>query len=103
VQYIQVDSDTFIQYDDSNQSASIVSRSSLEDQLSRLRAAVPPMPSDDDLLTWAKSNYPGLAEITLQQQNIADLQAVVDQLDQNSIDVTTQVAKLGSQVTKVNI
>jgi hypothetical protein len=90
--YIQIDDDTFIQYDSDNQTTLIISKSSLEKQINALQTNTPTVPTDDVLLAWAKENYPGISQINDAQNLIANLQAQLDQLD-SSIDISAQASK----------
>jgi hypothetical protein len=91
MQYIQVDDDKFISYDSETQNTSIISKGEIESRISELETTIPKVPSDADLLKWAKTNYPGIDVITAQQKEISDKQDILDSLTTQAIDVSAEI------------
>ncbi len=86
MKYIKIDADTFVEYDKATKESRLVSKSSIESEIETTQAqinALPPTPSNAELLAWAKANYTD-----------SDIRA---------LDVLENVVKtLGNKLTKIN-
>lgn len=86
MQYIKVDDGVWISYDPKNQTSSVVVKSTVEDQLAFNEKQLEDLPkpvTDEELLDWAKSNYPqsGTEQSRLLiQKQIDDLKLLLEQL-----------------------
>lgn len=89
MQYIQIDDDRFIQLDDDTNKTTVIIKSDLENELSTLTDqinALPPMPSDDELMAWARSNYQSADTRNREvlQSSIDSINGILSQLDNSS-------------------
>lgn len=78
MQYIKIDEDKYIELDDTTNKSNIIFKSELENELESLQIqidALPPMPSDEELLYWAKLNY-----TNEDSRNRTNLQSAIDDL-----------------------
>lgn len=79
MEYLKIDSDTFIGYDTTAKTAEIIIKSELEDQIGAGSQLEPP--TDEELLDWATLNYPGLYEMAMEMERLDELQDLVDILN----------------------
>lgn len=60
MKYIKIDADTFVEYDKTERTSTLILKSAIESELALTQAqlsALPPSPSNADLLAWAKANF----------------------------------------------
>lgn len=60
MKYIKIDADTFVEYDKTDRTSQLVFKSAIESELALTQtqlSALPPSPSNAELLAWAKANY----------------------------------------------
>jgi hypothetical protein len=81
MQYFKVDLDIYLKYDGINKTVSIISKKALQELIIKLVKELPVYPTDDQLLKWAKQNYPGLDSINDQKIRIKELKAEYDLLN----------------------
>lgn len=86
MQYIQIDDNRFVQLDDDSNKTMVIFKSDLENELAALTEqinALPPMPSDDELMAWARSNYQSADARNREvlQSSIDSINGILSQLD----------------------
>ena len=67
MKYIKIDSNTFIEYDPINESSTVLKKDELETALASARTRleeIPSVVSDEELLAWARNNYPQVNYVT---------------------------------------
>ena len=79
--YFKVNSNTYLKYDELNNASAIVLKKPLKELIDRLIKELPVTPTDEELLKWAKKNYPGLDSIEDQKKRIKELQAELEELN----------------------
>lgn len=60
MKYIKIDDDTFVEYDKTDKTSQLVFKSAIESEIALTQSqisALPPVPSNAELLAWAKANY----------------------------------------------
>lgn len=72
--YLKIDSNKFVEFDETSSTVSLILKSDLVRQRTTLQSA-PPVPANSVLLDWAKINYPGIAEMGRDKDKIAELNA----------------------------
>lgn len=70
--YFKVGQGKFIQFDETTSVASVILKSDIVAQRDSL-INVPPVPSNQVLLDWARINYPGIAQMGRDKEKIAEL------------------------------
>ena len=78
MQYIKIDEAKYIELDEITNKSNIIFKSDIESELESLQTqldALPPMPSDEELLYWAKLNY-----TNEDSRNRINLQTAIDDL-----------------------
>lgn len=60
MQYIKIDDDTYIQFNEITKQSQTISKSELEKEASNIGKRINEdiVPSDEELLAWAKKNFP---------------------------------------------
>lgn len=82
---IKIDADKFVEIDDSKTRSSIISKNEIEKEVLLLEqqiASIPPMPSDAELLAWARSVYPNadVRNRDILESHIGDLNKKLEKL-----------------------
>lgn len=81
MKYIKIDSNTFIQFNGETQQSVTLNKGELENQVTeiekRLKNAI--IPTDEELLAWAKENYP-FVDHSAEQIELERIQGILDQL-----------------------
>ena len=96
--YIKKDDDIYIEYDEIKNTAIVLSKSELQRQLDiniqQLNSFSPPL-SDDQLLAWARQNYPDN-----DTRNREVLQPIIDDLQSklDAINTSTDTVKSSIEV-----
>lgn len=78
MQYIQIDDNKYIEFNEENNKSNIIFKSDIQNELANLIDqinALPQMPSDEELLSWAKMNY-----INTDARNRTVLRTTIDDL-----------------------
>ena len=86
MQYIPLSKDKFIEYNETNDTSRVLIVSELEEQIAQAQerlSVIPQSPSDEELLAWARLNYPMMDYSTEKQKLesiVADNTAVLTNL-----------------------
>jgi hypothetical protein len=78
--YLHADKDAFIKYDVVTKTAEVISKTVLTDQIEQLTKTLPELPPDKVLLDWAKENYPGLKQLSEEQNRLNSLKTKLAEL-----------------------
>ncbi len=86
MKYIKIDADTFVEYDKTTRESQLFSKSAIESEISLTQSqldALPPKPSNAELLAWAKANFENAdvrARDTL-EESVKQLQNKLDKIN----------------------
>jgi len=81
MKYFKADADTFIKYDDVNASVFIVSKKALKERADKISDNAPKMPTDKELLDWARLNYPGIEGLSHEQEKLDRIKDEIKEIE----------------------
>lgn len=93
MEYIQLNDDLFIEYDENKKTSNFISKSSIQNEIDIASAQISVLdriPSDEELLVWAKNNYsnPDMRNRAILQERIDELTVKLSRLEENHSTVT---------------
>lgn len=99
MEYIQIDSDKFIEYDSKKNISNFISKGSIQKEIdvtAEQLASLPNLPSDEELLAWARENYtnPDMRNKAVLQEYLSELLYKMDQINSNK----SVLSKTGDKV-----
>lgn len=100
MEYIQIDSDKFIEYDSKKNISNFISKGSIQREIditAEQLASLPNFPSDEELLVWARANYtnPDIRNKSVLQEYLSELLAKMDQINSNKSVLSKTIDKVG--------
>ncbi|HPO87530.1 MAG TPA: hypothetical protein PLN86_16950 [Candidatus Hydrogenedentes bacterium] len=93
MEYIQLNDDLFIEYDEEKKTSNFISKASIQNDInitSEQLSTLGEMPSDAELLAWAKLNYstPEMRNRDVLQGHLDELMAKLAQMDERRSSLT---------------
>jgi len=81
MQYIKLTDDKFIEYNPATDRSRVIVKSDVEKQLQDATEHLSEMPGDEQLLEWARANYPNRVGIQRIEQRISELTLLLENLN----------------------
>lgn len=100
MEYIQIDSDKFLEYDPERNISNFISMSAIQNDIDITTSQIanlPELPSDEFLLLWAKENYtnPDIRSKEALEAHLAELLYKIEQINSNRSILTKTSTGIG--------
>ena len=96
MEYIQINDDLFIAYDEEKKTSNVISKSAIQNDIditSEQLSQIAELPSDEYLLSWAKLNYsnPDMRTREVLQTHLDELLGVMAMLGDDNLNLAKMV------------
>ena len=80
MQYIKINSDTYIEYNEETKESRTYIKSDIEQEIQALTETITNVPTNAELLVWAKDHHPQYVESKQLEQDKQGLETILNQL-----------------------